>query len=62
MRDDNQPLKQSVDYEAAREKVLKKLKMGRQSAAGKAIDAFIKQMSTQGVKNSLTNARDRKVP
>ncbi len=49
MRDDTQPLRQSVDYEAAREKVLKKLKVGRQSTAGKAIGAFIKEISSQGV-------------
>lgn len=34
------------DYEATRDRVLAKLKMGRQSAAGKAIEAFIKELST----------------
>jgi transcription antitermination factor NusG len=33
------------DYEATRDRTLTKLKMGRQSAAGKAIDAFIKELA-----------------
>ena len=32
------------DYEAARDRILNKLKVGRQSSAGKAIDAFIKEI------------------
>lgn len=32
------------DYEAARDRALAKLKMGRQSPAGKAIQAFIKEL------------------
>lgn len=32
------------DYQQLRERTLNKLKMGRQSAAGKAIDAFIKEL------------------
>ena len=32
------------DYQAVRDRTLNKLKMGRQSASGKAIDAFIKEL------------------
>lgn len=32
------------DYEAARDRALAKLKMGRQSPSGKAIQAFIKEL------------------
>lgn len=32
------------DYQAIRDRTLGKLKMGRQSAAGKAIEAFIKEL------------------
>ncbi|PHM05609.1 hypothetical protein CK516_39970 [Nostoc sp. 'Peltigera malacea cyanobiont' DB3992] len=32
------------DYEAARDRALAKLKVGKQSTAGKAIDAFIKEL------------------
>lgn len=32
------------DYEATRDRTLDKLRMGRQSAAGKAIEAFIKEL------------------
>lgn len=32
------------DYQALRDRVLNKLKLGRQSASGKAIDAFIKEL------------------
>lgn len=32
------------DYEAARDRTLKKLKVGRQSSPGKAIDAFIREL------------------
>ncbi len=32
------------DYEAARDRTLNKLKVGKQSTAGKAIDAFIKEL------------------
>lgn len=32
------------DYEAARVRTLNKLKVGRQSASGKAIDAFIREL------------------
>ncbi|MEH2047520.1 hypothetical protein [Nostoc sp.] len=32
------------DYEAARDRALNKLKVGKQSTAGKAIDAFIKEL------------------
>jgi hypothetical protein len=32
------------DYEAARDRILNKLKVGRQSSPGKAIDAFIKEL------------------
>ena len=42
----------SIDFEGIRDRTLKKLKMGRQSAAGKAIDTFIKEVRSQesGVK------------
>lgn len=33
------------DYEAVRDRTLAKLKMGRQSPAGKAIQAFIKELT-----------------
>ena len=33
------------DYEAVRDRALAKLKMGRQSPAGKAIQAFIKELT-----------------
>lgn len=33
------------DYEATRDRALAKLKMGRQSPAGKAIQAFIKELT-----------------
>lgn len=51
---ENQQLRQQLqtagkivqpDYEATRDRVLAKLKVGRQSAGGKAIDAFIKELS-----------------
>lgn len=32
------------DYEAIRDRTLNKLKLGKQSTAGKAIDAFIKEL------------------
>ncbi len=32
------------DYEATRDRNLNKLKMGKQSTAGKAVDAFIKEL------------------
>ena len=32
------------DYEATRDRTLNKLKMGKQSTAGKAVDAFIKEL------------------
>ncbi|MEH2201891.1 hypothetical protein [Nostoc sp.] len=32
------------DYEATRDRTLSKLKVGKQSTAGKAIDAFIKEL------------------
>ncbi|WP_392530361.1 hypothetical protein [Nostoc sp. C117] len=32
------------DYEAIRDRTLNKLKVGKQSTAGKAIDAFIKEL------------------
>ena len=32
------------DYQAVRDHVLNKLKMGKQSASGKTIDAFIKEL------------------
>lgn len=32
------------DYEATRDRTLNKLKVGKQSTAGKAIDAFIKEL------------------
>jgi ElaB/YqjD/DUF883 family membrane-anchored ribosome-binding protein len=35
------------DYEATRDRVLDKLKAGRQSAQGKAINAFIKELRKQ---------------
>ena len=35
------------DYSSARDRTLKKLKIGRQSAAGKAIDAFIRELKPQ---------------
>jgi len=34
-----------VDYEQIRDKVLSKLKAGGQSLAGKALDAFIKELA-----------------
>ncbi|MEA5620884.1 hypothetical protein VB711_24040 [Cronbergia sp. UHCC 0137] len=49
MRDNTQSLRQEIDFEAARDKVLKKLKVGRQSTAGKAIDALIKEINLSGV-------------
>lgn len=33
------------DYEAIRDRTLNKLKVGKQSTAGKAIDAFIKELN-----------------
>ena len=36
------------DYEAIREHTINKLKRGRQSAEGKGIDAFIKELRKQG--------------
>ena len=33
------------DYEVTRDRTLAKLKMGRQSSAGKAIDAFVKELA-----------------
>ena len=35
------------DYEAIRDRALAKLKMGRQSPAGKAIQAFIKELTRE---------------
>jgi len=35
---------QAPDYEAIRDRTLNKLKLGRQSTGGKAIDAFIKEL------------------
>jgi hypothetical protein len=40
------------DYEATRDYTLTKLKMGRQSAAGKAIDAFIKELAKLPMPNT----------
>lgn len=40
------------DYEAIRDRTLSKLKMGRQSAAGKAIDAFIKELAKLPMPNT----------
>ncbi|MEH2214663.1 hypothetical protein [Nostoc sp.] len=34
----------ALDYEGTRDRALAKLKMGKQSTAGKAIDAFIKEL------------------
>ncbi|WP_375513785.1 hypothetical protein [uncultured Nostoc sp.] len=54
MERENQQLRQQLqttgnfvqpDYEAARDRTLAKLKMGRQSSAGKAIEAFIKELT-----------------
>ncbi len=49
---ENQQLRQQTagnfaqpDYEATRDRTLTKLKMGRQSSAGKAIDAFVKELT-----------------
>lgn len=50
LRQENQKLQNNLgnslqpDYEAARDRALNKLKVGRQSSAGKAIDAFIKEL------------------
>ncbi|HYX16838.1 MAG TPA: hypothetical protein VE944_21305 [Nostoc sp.] len=50
---DNQQLKEHLasvgkplqpDYEATRDRALAKLKMGKQSTSGKAIEAFIKEL------------------
>lgn len=50
---ENQQLRQQLqtlgtslapDYEASRDRTLSKLKMGRQSPAGKAIQAFIREL------------------
>ncbi|MEH2149935.1 hypothetical protein [Nostoc sp.] len=50
---ENQQLRQQLqttgnfaqpDYEAARDRALNKLKVGKQSTAGKAIDAFINEL------------------
>ena len=35
------------DYQALRDRILNKLKIGRQSASGKAIDAFIKELQKE---------------
>lgn len=40
------------DYEAIRDRTLNKLKVGKQSTAGKAIEAFIKEL-TRGSIGSL---------
>ncbi|MBD2416038.1 hypothetical protein FACHB389_35155 [Nostoc calcicola FACHB-389] len=40
------------DYEATRDRVLNKLKVGRQSAAGKAIDVFIRELQKPPTANS----------
>jgi hypothetical protein len=40
------------DYEATRDRTLTKLKMGRQSAPGKAIDAFIRELQKPQTANS----------
>ncbi|WP_193200977.1 hypothetical protein [Nostoc sp. MG11] len=37
-------LQSQPDYEAIRSRTLTKLKLGRQSAAAKAIDAFIREL------------------
>lgn len=50
LRQENQKLQNNLgnslqpDYEAARDRILNKLKVGRQSSPGKAIDAFIKEL------------------
>lgn len=43
------------DYEATRDRTLTKLKMGRQSAAGKAIDTFIKELQHKEKSKLSTN-------
>jgi len=54
LENDFQQLRQQVhtagasvqpDYEATRDRTLSKLKMGRQSPAGKAIQSFIKELT-----------------
>ncbi|PHJ56375.1 hypothetical protein VF14_35080 [Nostoc linckia z18] len=40
------------DYSAIRDRVLTKLKIGRQSTAGKAIDTFIRQLQKPSAVNS----------
>ena len=53
LKEENQHLTQQLqtvgtsvqpDYEATRDRTLDKLKVGKQSTAGKAIDAFIKEL------------------
>ncbi|MHC5827656.1 MAG: hypothetical protein ACYT04_70185, partial [Nostoc sp.] len=46
LREQLQTVSQSLqpDYEATRDRTLNKLKVGKQSTAGKAIDAFIKEL------------------
>ncbi|MBN4002207.1 hypothetical protein [Nostoc sp. LPT] len=53
LENENQQLRQQLqtagasvqpDYEAIRDRTLNKLKVGKQSTAGKAIDAFIKEI------------------
>ena len=49
LSDKDESLRQDVkavhpDYTAIRERTLKKLKLGSQSQAGKALDAFIKEL------------------
>ncbi|MCC5625707.1 hypothetical protein [Nostoc sp. CHAB 5715] len=39
------PVNNSVDIDSIRDRTLAKLKMGRQSPAGKAIQAFIKELT-----------------
>ncbi|MDZ8260633.1 hypothetical protein [Nostoc sp. ChiQUE01b] len=55
---ENQQLRQQLqttgnfaqpDYEATRDRTLNKLKVGKQSTAGKAIEAFIKELTRASI-------------
>ena len=46
------------DYTAIREQTLKKLKVGSQSAAGKAVDAFIREVERVSPPATPTDAQN----
>lgn len=47
------------DYEATRDRTLAKLKMGKQSAVGKAIDAFIKELRHLKTASTAASVADK---